>query len=58
VTDMTRSLNIGAAHLVGAAITLAALYLAEQRCGVRRIIPGALASPAATGGSAVGESDG
>lgn len=51
------SLNIGAAHLVGAAITLAALYLAEQRCGVRRIIPGALASPAATGGSAVGESD-
>jgi hypothetical protein len=40
VTDMTRSLNIGTAYLVGAAITLAALYLAEQRCGVRRIIPG------------------
>lgn len=38
------SLNIGIAYLVGAAIALTALYLAERRYGVRRVIPAALAT--------------
>ena len=41
------SLNVGVGYLAGAALAVAALYLAERRWGARRIIPGALATLAA-----------